>query len=234
MERALDGLTRGIYDEMVSEAALSVSRLGILGGSFDPIHIGHLIVAEILAYELALEHVIFLPAGQPPHKPAQTLAPNADRLRMIELSIEGVPEFTISTLDLDRPGPSYTVDTLEQLRSLTGPAVELYFLMGMDSLRDFPGWHRPARIAELARLGVARRPGVDVSPREVEILVPAARGRIDIIDVPLIDISSSDIRDRVRTGRPYRFQVRPAVAQYIQDAGLYRQVPSTPLGRPDS
>jgi len=219
---------------MVSEAALSVSRLGILGGSFDPIHVGHLVVAEILAYELDLEHVIFLPAGQPPHKPTQTLAPDADRLRMIELSIQGVPEFSASTLDLDRPGPSYTADTLEELRARTGPATELFFLMGMDSLRDFPRWHRPERIAALARLGVARRPGVDVSRREVEIQVPAARGRIDIINVPLIDISSSDIRDRVRTGRPYRFQVLPEVAAYIREAGLYRRLQPAALGAPDS
>jgi nicotinate-nucleotide adenylyltransferase len=212
---------------MVIEAALNVRRLGILGGSFDPVHLGHLIVAEILAYELTLEHVLFLPASQPPHKPTQVLAPNVDRLRMIELAIDAIPEFSVSTLDLDRPGPSFTVDTLEVLKSRVSAATELYFLMGMDSLRDFPRWRNPARIAELARLGVARRPGVDVSPREVELLVPIAHDRIDIIDVPLIDISSSDIRDRVRSGRPYRFQVTPVVARYISETGLYRDLNSS-------
>ncbi len=213
---------------MVNYWPLDVSRLGVLGGSFDPIHLGHLIIAEILAYELQLDHVLFLPASQPPHKPTQTLAPDSDRSRMIELAIDSVPEFSISTLDLERPGPSYTVDTLEDLKQQASAATELYFLMGMDSLRDFPRWRNPARIAELARLGIARRPGVDVSPREVETLVPIARDRIDIINVPLIDISSSDIRDRVRTGRPYRFQVMPAVATYIQSEGLYRHIHTGP------
>src|SRR5690606_21685954 len=116
---------------MVSETALSVSRLGVLGGSFDPVHVGHMIVAEILAHALELEHILFLPAGQPPHKPTQTLAPNEHRLRMIELSINGVAGFSTSTLDLDRPGPSYTVATLEELRARAAPSTELYFLMGM-------------------------------------------------------------------------------------------------------
>ncbi len=200
-------------------------RLGILGGSFDPIHIGHLIVAEILAYELKLDHVLFLPAARPPHKLSQTLAPNADRIRMIELAISPVSDFSVSTIDLERPGPSYTVDTLEELRALHGPGTELHFLMGMDSLRDFTRWRQPARIAELAYLGVARRPGVDVSRREIEILVSQARGRINVINVPLIDVSSSDIRDRIRGGRPYRFQVLPEVAAYIEASGLYRRIP---------
>jgi nicotinate-nucleotide adenylyltransferase len=203
----------------------NVSRLGIFGGSFDPIHIGHLIVAEILAYRLELDHVLFLPAARPPHKPGHTLAPNADRLRMIELAIEGAPNFSVSEIDLNRPGPSYTSDTLAELREQVGHDAAFEFLMGMDSLSDFPRWYRPDQIAERARLGVARRPGVDVSARDIEILVPASQGRIDVVAVPLIDISSSDIRDRIRTGQPYRFQVMPGVAEYIRSNGLYLNEP---------
>lgn len=207
---------------MNNSIPLDCSRLGLLGGSFDPIHVGHLIVAEILAYSLDIDHVVFIPAAHPPHKLAQSLAPADSRLDMIRLSIEGAPNFSVSEIDLRRPGPSYTADTLAEIRDRVSERTEMYFLMGMDSLRDFPGWHRPGRIAEFARLGIARRPGVDVSRAEIEQQVPEARGRVEVVNVPLIDISSSDIRDRVRTGRPFRFQVTPKVADYIVETGLYR------------
>lgn len=213
-----------IRETLESSFPLDCSRLGLLGGSFDPIHVGHLIVAEILAYHLALDHVVFLPAAHPPHKSGQTLAPAEDRLEMIRLSIDDVPEFSVSEIDLRRPGPSYTADTVEEVRDRVSSDTELYFLMGMDSLRDFPGWHEPERIARRARLGVARRPGVDVSRVEIEQQVPEARGRVEIISVPLIDISSSDIRDRARTGRPFRFQVPRKVARYISETGLYTHI----------
>lgn len=199
------------------------SKLGLLGGSFDPIHIGHLIVAEILADRLELGHVVFLPAAKPPHKLTQSLSPGEVRLEMIRRSIDGVDGFSVSEIDLRRPGPSYTADSLEEVRKTVSRDTDLYFLMGMDSLRDFPGWHRPDKIARLARLGIARRPGVDVSRIDIERQVPEARGRIEIVNVPLIDISSSDIRDRARTGRPFRFQVMPGVADHILETGLYRE-----------
>ena len=202
---------------------LDCSKLGVLGGSFDPIHIGHLIVAEILADRLELDHVVFLPAANPPHKPTQTLASGEARLEMIHRSIDGVDGFSVSEIDLRRPGPSFTADSLEEVRKTVSSETDLYFLMGMDSLRDFPGWHRPDKIARLAQLGIARRPGVDVSLIDIERQVPEARGRIEIVNVPLIDISSSDIRDRARTGRPFRFQVMPGVADYIRKSGLYRE-----------
>ncbi|CAN5722805.1 nicotinate-nucleotide adenylyltransferase [soil metagenome] len=201
---------------------LNCSKLGLLGGSFDPIHVGHLIVAEILAYRLDLDHVVFLPAANPPHKPTQEIAPGDVRLEMIRRSIDGVSGFSVSEVDLRRPGPSYTADSLAEIRDAVSENTQLYFLMGMDSLRDFPGWHKPDRVAGLARLGIARRPGVDVSRIDIERQVPEARGRIDIVNVPLIDISSSDIRDRARSSQPFRFQVVPAVAKYIIETGLYR------------
>ena len=199
-----------------------VPRLGLLGGTFDPVHVGHLIVAEALAFRLGIDHVVFLPAAHPPHKSGQTVAPAADRLEMIRLSLAGAQGFSVSRVDLKRPGLSYTADMLTEIRARVAPTTELYFLMGMDSFRDFPGWRRPDTIGKLARLGVARRPGVDVAIIDVERQVPETRGRIEIVNVPLIDISSSDIRERVRTERSYRFHVAPAVADYIEAHGLYR------------
>lgn len=197
-------------------------RIGIFGGTFDPIHVGHLIVAEIMLYELGLDRIEFLPAGMPPHKPAHKPATDLDREAMIERSIAPEPRFSLNRVDTQRPGPSYTVETLQILRRNLPGDTELLFLMGQDSLRDFPTWHEPRSIAGLARLGVARRPGVDVTVSDIERAVPEAVGRIQLIDVPLLDISSSDIRERVRTGRPFRFQVAPAVADYILEHGLYQ------------
>lgn len=202
---------------------MSASRhLAVFGGTFDPIHVGHLIVAEIMRHHLNLEQVIFLPAGRPPHKPGQVLSADHDRLAMLQLAIADSPAFTISTIDLDRPGASYTADTLRILQARVGPECTLHFLMGQDSLRDFPTWHRPDLIAERARLVVALRPGVSVEVEAIEQAVPATRGRIRLVPVPLIGISSRDLRATIRAAGPYRYQVLPAVADYIERQHLYR------------
>ena len=197
------------------------NRIGVFGGTFDPVHIGHLIIAEILKYELQLESVLFLPAGRPPHKPEQELAADHHRLAMLEIALADAPGYTISTIDLDRPGSSYTATSLEILKSQLPAGTELYFLMGQDSLRDFPRWRDPDRIARLARLGVALRPGVQVSVEEVNRAVPETEGRIQLVSVPLIGISSRDLRWRIRNHMPFRFQVPYGVAHYIDAHGLY-------------
>lgn len=184
-------------------------------------------MAEVLRVHLSLTKIKFLPAGIPPHKPEQVLTPAADRLAMLELAIGDVPHFSVCTIDIERDGPSYTADTLEILRRDLLEESELYFLMGHDSLRDFPRWHEPWRIVQHARLGVAKRPGVNVSMDDVFAAVPQARGRVEIVDVPLIGVSSSDIRDAVAHGGPFRFQVPLAVANYITEHGLYREQSST-------
>jgi nicotinate-nucleotide adenylyltransferase len=205
----------------ISATRAGGARIGVFGGSFDPVHVGHLIVAEVLRHALALERVLFLPAGRPPHKPTQELAADADRLAMLNLALAGAPYFEISTVDLDRPGPSYTAESLRVLRGQLPPDCELYFLIGQDSLRDFPTWHAPAAIAGLARLGVALRPGVVATVEAVNRAVPDTSGRVELVPVPLIDVASRTIRANIRAGGPYRFQVPPAVADYIAERGLY-------------
>ena len=197
-------------------------RIGVFGGTFDPIHVGHLIVAEIMRHRLRLSRVFFLPAGIPPHKPGRIVSDTVHRLAMLRLSIDDSPDFEISTIDLEREGWSYTADSLGILRDRVGGKAELFFLMGQDSLRDFPTWNRPGRIAEQARLGVALRPGVEVDVAEIERVVPETRNRIDLVSIPLIGVSSTEIRANVRAGGPYRYQVLPEVADYIEANDLYR------------
>lgn len=202
-------------------------RIGVFGGTFDPVHTGHLIIATELRFVLGLECVLFVPAGRPPHKTSQEISDNEHRLTMLQLALDDSPWFDISLVDMQRPGPSFTADTLAILRSELAPA-ELVFLMGSDSLRDLPAWHEPQRIVAQAEIGVARRPGIDVDLEHIYTQIPNARGRIQIVDVPLIGISSTDLRERVRTGRPIRYQVPLAVEHYIVEHGLYRDPANAP------
>jgi nicotinate-nucleotide adenylyltransferase len=196
-------------------------RIGVFGGTFDPVHLGHLIIAEELRYRLRLDCVLFLPARQPPHKTDREITPEAHRVAMLQLALAGNPSFTLSTVDLDRPGPSYTADSLEILHQ-DFPESTLFFLMGQDSLRDLPTWHDPNRIARQAYLAVALRPDVTLDVEAVVRQVPEARGRIEMVSVPLIGISSQSIRQRVREGLPIRYQVPLEVERYIEQQGLYR------------
>ncbi|MCS7050805.1 MAG: nicotinate-nucleotide adenylyltransferase [Thermomicrobium sp.] len=196
-------------------------RLGIFGGTFDPIHHGHLIIAEVMMEELGLGRVLFLPAGQPPHKLGRVITPVTHRLTMLQLAIHDNPRFGISYVDVRRPGPCYTADSLAILHQ-EFPEDELVFLMGEDSLHDLPTWHEPERIAKQALLGVALRPGVRVDLEAIFARVPAARDRVMLVPVPLIQIAASDIRRRVAEGRTIRYQVPLLVEDYIHRNGLYR------------
>lgn len=205
-----------------------MARIGIFGGTFDPIHHGHLIVAEVMMEELGLDRVLFLPAGQPPHKLDRVITPAFHRLTMLQLALQDNPHFALSFVDVERPGPCYTVDSLAILRQ-EYPDDELFFLMGEDSLRDLPTWREPNRIAEQALLAVALRPNVEVNLEAVFTAVPAARDRVVLVQVPLIQIAASDIRRRVAEGRTIRYQVPRPVEQYIERHGLYRTV-RAPVG----
>lgn len=196
-------------------------RVGILGGTFDPIHIGHLIIATELRHALDLDQVRFAPAADPPHKSDQRITPAKDRVGMLELAIADSAEFAIDRVDLDRTGPSYTKETLATLK-LQEPMADFVFLMGADSLRDLPNWNDPGRILELAEIGVAARPEVELDLDDVIARLPRVRDRVTVVPVPLIGISSSDIRRRCAEGAPIAFQVPRPVERYIRERRLYR------------
>lgn len=197
-------------------------RIGVLGGTFDPPHYGHLAIAEEARCALALERVLVVPAGRPPHKPGKPITPAAHRVAMLELAIAGNPALILSRADLDRPGPSYTAGLLERLRGEWGDETELYFVVGMDSLRDFLTWKHPARILALARMAAVGRPGCQADLSAVETAIPGALARITVLEGPGLEIASSDLQRRVRAGLPIRYQTPDAVVKYIAQHGLYR------------
>ena len=197
-----------------------MTRLGLFGGTFDPPHFGHLLAAQEAAWQLDLERIVFLPARQNPLKQHEVSSPADDRCEMVRLAIADNPSFELSRLDLDRPPPSYTVDLL---RALQAPDRELFFLVGGDILPELPRWHAPREIVRLARLVVVNRPGAP--PIDLEVLersLPGTRGRIHDLRIPGTDISSTDLRARVRLGRPLRYFMPRAVERYIQAHHLYR------------
>jgi len=196
-------------------------RVGVLGGTFDPIHNGHLIAAEEVRAQLKLDRVVFVPAGLPPHKLTEHVSSVGHRLAMVQLAIAGNPYFTVSRVDIDRFGPCYTVDTIRLLRDEWGADVELYFIVGSDSLADLPTWHKPDRLIKLCRLAVVERPGYRVDVEELERMLPGIASRVHFINSPQIDISSTDIQRRVREGLPIKYQVPEAVEDYIYEHALY-------------
>lgn len=197
-------------------------RLGILGGTFDPIHHGHLFAAEEARHQLALDQVLFVPAGNPPHKPSRPIAPVHHRLRMLELAIVGKPSFAISRVDVNRPGPNYTVGTLELLRAEWGSEPTLFFIEGTDSLAEILTWYRPQRLIELCELAVVRRAGIEIDLERLEQHLPGLTERVHWVQMPRLEISSTDLRARVQEGRPISYLLPPAVEAYILEQGLYR------------
>lgn len=197
----------------------SSPRTGILGGTFDPPHLGHLLIAEQALDQLNLESVLFVPAGRPPHKASDSMTDAMIRRDLVDVGIAGNPAFALSTSDLDNDGPSLTFQLLERLTAAR-PRDDLFFIMGEDSLIDFGSWARPERIIELATLAVARRPLPPSSSRQ-HPAVPGIEHRLEWVQSPAFEISSRDIRDRVRAGRSIRYMVPSAVQTYIETHGLY-------------
>jgi len=199
-------------------------NLGVLGGTFDPPHIGHLMLAEEARLALSLGQVLFVPAGDPWRKAGRELSPREDRLAMVRLAVGDNPHFAVSTVELDRSGPSYTADTIAELRDQFGLETEFFFIMGADSLADFPHWREPLRILELARLAVAERPEPGDAPfgeALAEELAGALRQGVVWLRMPLVAISASAVRERVRRGLSIRYWVPPPVEEYIRQHGLY-------------
>jgi len=201
---------------------LSSARIGVFGGTFDPVHIGHLVAAEEARACLSLERVIWIPARISPHKLGEIPASGEDRYRMVCLALQGDPAFEVSRVDLDRAGPSYTVDTLHMLQAQYGASTQLYFIMGADSLMSFRVWHRPDEILHLARLVVVSRPGFAPDLTALERDLPGITRATDMLNTVNLDISATDLRLRIRQGRPIRYQVPAAVERYIAEHRLYQ------------
>lgn len=200
-------------------------RLGIFGGSFDPPHLGHLILAESARSALRLDQVLFVPAADPPHKRGLPMTPAVHRVEMVRRAIANNADFALSDLDLTRPGPHYTVELLRLMGSAY-PSAELYFLMGGDSLRDLPTWRDPAGIIAQVPLAVMARPGAQPDMAALETLIPGLSQRVMLIDAPEVAISATLIRDRCRAGQSIRYLVPDSVAQYITAQAIYEALPS--------
>ena len=198
-------------------------KTGILGGTFDPVHNGHLRLVEEVAKRLGLCQVIFIPAGNPWYKENGAITPAEQRLAMLKLALAGNPVFAISEMELERFEPTYTVDTMAELKGQR-PGEELYFIMGWDNLKDLPRWQRPQQLISLCRLAVVPRAGSDAPDLEsLEKSLPGIRRRVVMLDGPHIDISASEIRQRVAAGLSVEDMVPPDVARYIEEQGLYQR-----------
>lgn len=196
--------------------------IGIFGGTFDPPHLGHLALAAAARGQLGLDRLLWVLTPDPPHKQGQVITPLEHRLAMVKLALAGHPEFELSTVEIDRPGLHYTLDTVRILAE-QNPAAGLVFLMGGDSLRDLPTWHRPADIVSaLHTLGVMRRPGDRIDLPALEAVIPGITAKVRFVDAPPVEIAASEIRSRVAAGQPFQQFVPPEVYNYIQNRQLYR------------
>ena len=205
--------------------AAGALRLGLLGGTFDPPHVGHLLLAEAARERLRLDRVLFIPAHVPPHKRGRPVTPARTRRALLTAALRGTG-FGLSTIELDRPGPSYTVDTLETFTRMH-PHARLFLLVGADSLHDLPGWRDPERILALATVAVAARPGTRLAGLTRGMLA-RHRGAIAFLGNPPVDVSSTRLRARVAAGRSIRFLVPSAVERTIARLGLYRRAGKAP------
>jgi len=191
-------------------------RIGVLGGTFDPIHNGHLVAASEVAHVLALDEVIFVPTGQPWQKEDRELAPPEDRYLMTVIATAFDPLLTVSPVDIDRPGETYTVDTLSDLQAARGPDAEFFFIMGADALSRINSWHNTDNLFSMAHFVGCTRPGHPIDLDGLD------EREVTLIEIPALEISSTACRERVRTGRPIRYLVPDGVIQYIAKRGLYR------------
>ncbi len=203
-------------------------NIGILGGTFDPIHIGHLIVAEEARIRLGLEEVLFVPAGQPVFKPDRDITPASHRVEMVRRAISDNPHFKLCTLEVERPGPSYTVDTLMMLRKQLGREASFFFILGRDTLAELHLWKEPRKLVRLCKLVAAPRPVLSAVEgsgskdlKHLETSIPELPGRVIQLEMPVIGISSSEIRQRVAQGLSIRYLVPEGVETYITEQKIY-------------
>jgi nicotinate-nucleotide adenylyltransferase len=198
-------------------------RLGILGGTFDPVHLGHIKMAEEARKTLKLDEVRLIPAGQPLLKNSRTITPAADRLEMLRLAVAEHSHIKISTIEIERKGLSYTVDTLAELKKMQGENDEIYFIMGWDSLAQLPQWREPKRIIEMCTIAVVPRPGIPKpDPGELESDIPGISRRVVFLEKPRVNISATNIRERAAKGESIYRLVPGPVAEYIKKHNLYQ------------
>jgi nicotinate-nucleotide adenylyltransferase len=198
-----------------------MQRIGVLGGTFDPIHYGHLAIAEEARWLLGLQQVYLIPAAQQPLKPGQHRASPQQRMAMVRMACAGNALLLPSDIELGRAPPSYTVDTLRDLRATLAPDTELWFILGSDSLASLPRWHAPHEMLGLVRFAALVRPGSLLDLEALDAELPGIAARTRLIEGPRLDISSTDLRQRCAEQRPIRYQVPESVRQYIQEQRLY-------------
>ncbi|HVW79860.1 MAG TPA: nicotinate-nucleotide adenylyltransferase [Mycobacteriales bacterium] len=202
---------------MTGAAVPRPRRIGVMGGTFDPVHHGHLVAASEVAGRFALDEVVFVPTGQPWQKSHDPVSPAEDRYLMTVIATASNPQFSVSRVDIDRPGPTYTIDTLTDLRRRYGEAAELFFITGADALEAIIGWHRADELFALAHFVGVTRPGHHLSDDGFPV------GAVTLVEVPALAISSTDCRARVGNGEPVWYLVPDGVVQYISKRGLYRE-----------
>lgn len=196
--------------------------IGLFGATFDPPHIGHLILSVEAQAQLCLDHLLWILTSAPPHKQGQPITPLEHRQAMVKSVIAEDNRFELSTVEIDRPGPHYALDTV-RIISEQNPTAQLVYLMGGDSLHDLPTWHRPKDlVAALHLIGVMRRPGDSINLPALEEIIPGLTAKIRFVDAPLLEIASHEIRQRVATGRPFRYFLTSSIYNYILEHDLYR------------
>lgn len=201
--------------------------LGLFGGTFDPPHIGHLILSAEADAQLGLEHLYWVLTPDPPHKKGQPITALEHRLAMVKCAIANNPRFELSSVEIDRPGPQYALDTVKIIARLN-PSADLVYIMGGDLLHDLPSWHDPGDfVAALKLIGVLHRPGDAIDLPGLDKKLPGLSAKVRYIKAPLLDIAAHEIRQRVVDGRPFRYFLPPAVYDYIQENKLYRNSPAS-------
>jgi nicotinate-nucleotide adenylyltransferase len=197
--------------------------IGIMGGTFDPVHYGHLVTAEEALVQFRLDTVVFMPTGSPQAKRHPVVTSARDRYLMTIIATASNPDFTVSSLEIEREGPTYTVETLRALRSEYGEDVKLFFITGADAVLDMLGWKDAEDLADLATFIAATRPGYHLDGLTAALASVARPPRVEPMEIPALAISSTDIRERVADGRPIRYLLPEPVAAYIAKNGLYRK-----------
>ena len=211
-----------MYEDAVDNGQ---SRIGIMGGTFDPIHYGHLAAAEAARIEFGLCKVIFMPVGNPPHKQSQAISDAEHRYRMTALATSSNSGFEVSRLEVDKAGITYTFDTMKELRNIYGEAPAIYFITGADAVLELLTWYKLGELLTLCKFIAVTRPGFDICKLEQKIAEITSKydGEIICLEVPLLEISSTDIRERIKNGKPVKYLLPEEVEAYIHKNGLYKE-----------